>query len=90
MQGGAARSSAPAALAGLRRGGPRIEDDHRPLIRAGVPTIDLIDFDYDPWHTAEDTVDKCSAESLGKVGKLMVSWLLQPSPTKAKWLLRMF
>jgi Zn-dependent M28 family amino/carboxypeptidase len=59
------------------RGGPRIEDDHRPLIRAGIPTIDLIDFSYEPWHTAGDTVDKCSPGSLGKVGRLMVAWLRQ-------------
>ncbi len=52
-----------------------IEDDHIPLNAAGIPTVDLIDFDYDHWHTLEDTVDKCSAESLGKVGRLLETWL---------------
>lgn len=57
--------------------GPIIIDDHLPLIDAGVKTIDLIDFDYEPWHTLADTPDKCSAESLGKIGKAMESWLLK-------------
>jgi hypothetical protein len=64
------------------RSGPYIEDDHRPLIAAGVPTIDLIDFDYEPWHTGADTVDKCSAESLGKTGTLLYEWLRQTPPWK--------
>ncbi len=34
----------------------------------GIPVIDLIDFDYPPWHTPGDTMDKISAESLGIVG----------------------
>lgn len=52
-----------------------IEDDHLPLIQAGIPTVDLIDFDYPSWHRVTDTVDKCSPESLGKVGKLLDTWL---------------
>jgi len=46
-------------------------DDHVPLLEAGIPCIDLIDFDYPYWHTIEDTPDKCSASSLGKVGQLL-------------------
>jgi len=64
--------------------GPIIEDDHIPLNEAGLPTIDLIDFDYPAWHTQEDTVDKCSAESLGKVGLAVESWLLKEPPFKIK------
>jgi Zn-dependent M28 family amino/carboxypeptidase len=48
-------------------------DDHVPLIEAGVPCIDIIDFDYPYWHTTEDTPDKCSAESLEMVGKLILA-----------------
>ena len=53
------------------------EDDHVPLNQAGIKTIDLIDFHYpDPsnryWHTTEDTPDKCGAESLGAVGKVLL------------------
>lgn len=46
-----------------------ISDDHIPLIRAGVKCIDIIDFDYGPWHTLDDTVDKCSPDSLKAVGE---------------------
>ena len=52
--------------------GPAIMDDHLPLIQSGVPTIDIIDFDYPHWHTVEDTPDKCSAESLEIVGRLVL------------------
>ncbi len=54
-----------------------MEDDHIPLIQKGIPTMDLIDFDYAPWHTLGDTVDKCSAESLGKIGDALTLWLTQ-------------
>ncbi len=46
-------------------------DDHIPLGAAGVPTALLIDFDYKYWHTDKDTPDKCSAESLGNVGRVL-------------------
>lgn len=52
-------------------------DDHTPLNAAGIPTIDLIDFDYPPWHTGADTIDKLSAESLQKVGAVTLYFLAQ-------------
>lgn len=48
-----------------------ISDDHVPLIRAGVKCIDVIDFEYGPWHTLDDTVDKCSPNSLKIVGDVL-------------------
>jgi hypothetical protein len=64
--------------------GPTISDDHLSLNEAGIPTIDLIDFDYPAWHTLADTVDKVSAESLGKVGKLLQTWLEKKPPFSLK------
>ncbi|MCA9204584.1 MAG: M28 family peptidase [Planctomycetales bacterium] len=61
-----------------------IRDDHLPLNNiAKIPTCDLIDFDYPRpglrapsyWHTEQDTVDKCSGESLAKVGWVVLEWL---------------
>ena len=53
-----------------------ISDDHIPLLQAGVPAVDLIDFNYGPnnryWHTAEDTLDKLGAQSLGIVGEVLL------------------
>lgn len=52
-----------------------ITDDHTPLNAIGIPTIDLIDFDYPPWHTPDDTIDKLSAESLRTVGAVVSHYL---------------
>ncbi len=50
-------------------------DDHIPLLEAGIPCIDVIDFDYPYWHTLSDTPDKCSPKSLGEIGKLLIEVL---------------
>jgi glutaminyl-peptide cyclotransferase len=52
-----------------------ITDDHMPLNAIGIPVIDLIDFHYAPWHTADDTMDKLSAQSLQIVGSVAVYYL---------------
>lgn len=44
-----------------------IIDDHISLIKYGIRAVNVIDFDYPYWDTNEDTIDKCSAESLQKV-----------------------
>jgi peptidase M28-like protein len=60
----------------VHRRGKEIQDDHIMLHNVGkIPTIDLIDFDYPPWHTMGDTPDKCSALSLAKVGWVVCEWL---------------
>jgi len=64
--------------------GPEILDDHLALNKAGIPTIDLIDFDYPEWHTLGDTPDKCSAESLGKVGDVLTGFVGQKPPFTGK------
>jgi Zn-dependent M28 family amino/carboxypeptidase len=48
-----------------------ISDDHVPYLRAGIPAVDLIDFDYPHWHTAADTLDKTSGRSLKIVGDVV-------------------
>lgn len=69
-----------AAELGHKRAFPRnpgaIEDDHVPFLRAGIPALDLIDFDYGPgnsyWHTDRDTLDKLSAGSLQIMGDVLL------------------
>lgn len=62
------------------------QDDHLPFVNAGVPAVDLIDFDYGPggsyWHTPADTLDKCSPASLTIVGRVVMALLdaLEKSP----------
>jgi glutaminyl-peptide cyclotransferase len=60
--------------------GPMVFDDHMPLLAKGLPALDIIDFEYPPWHTQGDTPDKCSAYSLGVVGRLVSSLAWQPLP----------
>jgi Zn-dependent M28 family amino/carboxypeptidase len=54
-------------------------DDHIPFKDAGVPVVDLIDFNYGPsnhyWHTNQDTLDKVSGESLKVVGDVVIASL---------------
>ncbi|MCS7040161.1 MAG: M28 family peptidase [Caldilineales bacterium] len=55
--------------------GPTLIDDHVPFIRRGVPSVDIIDFDYPYWHTTADTCDKLSAISLERVGRVLEAYL---------------
>jgi len=54
-----------------------VEDDHSPFLRKGVPAVDIIDLT--PFrsyhHTAQDTLDKCSPESLAVVGRVVLATL---------------
>jgi|FLOH01.1.fsa_nt_gi glutaminyl-peptide cyclotransferase len=56
-----------------------INDDHLHFRKRNVATIDLIDFNFGPghsyWHTREDTLDKVSANSLARVGRLVTAAL---------------
>ena len=54
-------------------------DDHTPFLQAGLPAIDIIDFDYPYWHTTQDTPDKVSPQSLEAVGKTLWTWVTQQS-----------
>lgn len=51
-----------------------VDDDHKPFLERGVPSADLIDFEYGYnnvfWHTTDDTVDKLSPKSLEIVGEV--------------------
>ena len=71
---------------------PDFYDDHRPFLNAGIPAIDLIDFEYGVqtgdngagsfWHTNEDTIDKLSPDSLHKAGMIFkhLLWWLSNNP----------
>ncbi len=47
--------------------GGGVRDDHTSLNAAGIPSILLIDLEYPPFHTTEDTADKCSGDNLAQV-----------------------
>ncbi len=61
--------------------GPTMTDDHLPLIAAGVPAVDIIDFDYPGpnrhayWHTTQDTPAHCSPAGLQATGQTLLQWI---------------
>ncbi len=52
-----------------------ILDDHVPFLRAGVPAIDLIDFDFPCFHRTCDNLSRISPRSLDAVGETMLELL---------------
>jgi len=53
-----------------------MEDDHTPFLKAGIPAVDIIDFDYPYWHTTADTPDNVSPKSLEIVGETLHAWVI--------------
>ena len=56
--------------------GGAINDDHIPLLRAGIPTIDIIEttaYGFNPtWHTLDDNLDNIDKTTLKEVGDVML------------------
>jgi Zn-dependent M28 family amino/carboxypeptidase len=56
-----------------------VEDDHMPFLAKGIPSADIIDLT--PFgsyhHTAGDSIDKCSPESLTVVGRVVFATLVE-------------
>jgi glutaminyl-peptide cyclotransferase len=50
-------------------------DDHVPFLRAGIPAIDLIDFDFSCWHRRCDDLSAVSRRSLDAVGETVYELL---------------
>lgn len=64
----------------VNRMGSAINDDHVELIKAGIPAIDIIDYRdgsgfFEGWHTTHDDMNAISKETLGKVGKVMETYI---------------
>jgi hypothetical protein len=47
-------------------------DDHTPFLRAGIPAIDLIDFDYPCWQKPCDTMAQVSQASIDAAGEAVL------------------
>lgn len=60
--------------------GPAVYDDHVPFLRAGVPAVNLIDFDFPEWHTQRDTPAVCDPASLEQAGALVADLIYRPEP----------
>jgi glutaminyl-peptide cyclotransferase len=55
--------------------GERVMDDHLALQNAGIPALDIIDFEYPYWHRLGDTPDKCSPEPMLQIAKVLTTWM---------------
>jgi glutaminyl-peptide cyclotransferase len=74
------RLRAAARRAGVARHFPAGEraailDDHLPFIRRGVPSIDLIDFEFACWHRTCDDLTAVSRRSLDASGEAVLELL---------------
>ena len=56
-----------------------LTDDHIPILDAGVPAVDILDFDYPAWHTHRDLPDQVSPQSLAEVAGV-AAWIVYRSP----------
>ena len=56
-----------------------VHDDHLSFLDVGIPSIDLIDLDFGPsnswWHSPEDTLERCSPDSIAAVGRIVLAAL---------------
>jgi glutaminyl-peptide cyclotransferase len=52
-----------------------IQDDHLPFLEQGVPSIDLIDFDFPCWHRLCDDLSAVSERSLDATGEAVARLL---------------
>ena len=69
----ARRVGAAKTFPGGTQGG--VTDDHVPFIEQGVPSIDLIDFDFDCFHRTCDDLSVVSRRSLDAVGETVLELL---------------
>jgi len=54
--------------------GAAVIDDHSPFLNAGIPAVDMIDWNYEG-HTTADTLDKLSVRSMDAVGETLTEYL---------------
>jgi glutaminyl-peptide cyclotransferase len=53
----------------------RVTDDHLPFLQQGVPSVDLIDFDFACWHRRCDDLSAVSEASLDATGETVLRLL---------------
>jgi len=58
--------------------GRPVFDDHVPFLERGIPAVDLIDFDYDAWHTHGDGLDAVDPRGPAQVGALLLDLARRP------------
>lgn len=63
------------------RFGSAVTDDHVELIKAGIPSVDILDFRTEgfapTWHTMQDNMQNIDKETLKAVGETIISFIYQ-------------
>ncbi len=69
------------------RVGGAVNDDHVPLLKAGIPAIDIIETahpqtgSFNPtWHTLQDNLENIDRKTLGDVGRLITTLIYSEQP----------
>lgn len=69
------------------RQGGAVNDDHVPLLRAGIPAIDIIETDHPAtgsfnltWHTMQDNLENIDPVTLGRVGEVVTTLIYREKP----------
>jgi hypothetical protein len=52
-----------------------VDDDHLALNYAGIPTIDIIDIEYEHWHKLSDVLNNCAAGPMAQVARVVGAWI---------------
>jgi glutaminyl-peptide cyclotransferase len=73
LRAAASRVGAARAFPATLQGG--VLDDHIPFVRRGVPSIDLIDFEFPCWHRRCDNLSAVSERSVDAVGETVYELL---------------
>ena len=58
-------------------------DDHVPFLQRGIPSIDLIDFDFPCWHQTCDDLTAVSKKSLNLSGEAVLDYMVTEWKSKA-------
>jgi hypothetical protein len=61
-----------------------VQDDHTPFVQKGIPSIDLIDFDFPCWHQTCDDLTAVSKQSLNLSGEAVLEYMLTEWKAKAR------
>ena len=73
------------ASAFKNRRGHYISDDHLPFLEVGIPVVDLIHYPFPAyWHSTEDSIDKCSGDSLQQVGNVISDFIYTYGQNQAR------
>ena len=81
LRAAAKRVGAQSAFPDEEQGG--VQDDHTPFVQKGIPSIDLIDFDFPCWHQTCDDLTAVSKESLNLSGEAVLEYMTTEWKSKA-------